>query len=180
LKNILTKQDMLREGYFKLKVFIGKIKTVLPPVYTPGEVVDKVYPVEKFGEKINKLAHKLAKNIGIKNKPTAIDLDKIPEIQLKRPEDHPLEWGKKLINQLSEDIGLDNIGFLSVSYNITYNRDFLPNLASQLVMETGIKTDIPPEEIAYYGCASGVFSLKSAYEYSKKYKKAAVVYTFDQ
>ena len=163
-----------------MKVYIAKITKVLPPSYNFDYILEKSYSKEVFGERVAKLVKKFAKNMNIKQKPTAIDLESIPEIKLKRKEDHPKEWGKKVINELSEEIGIENIGFLSVAYNTTYNKDFLPNLASQLVMETGINTDMPPEELAYYGCAAGVISLKNAAEFCKKFNKAAISFTFDQ
>ncbi len=163
-----------------MKVYIAKITKVLPPSYNLDYISEKIYPKELTGEKITKLAKKFAKNMHIKQKPTAIDLNSIPEVKLKRKEDHPKEWGKKVVKELSEKIGIENIGFLSVAYNVTYNKDFLPNLASQIVMETGLKTDVPPEELAYYGCAAGIISLKNAVDFCKKYNKAAISFTFDQ
>ena len=170
----------MKGGQDSMKVYIARIKKILPPSYDLDYISEKIYPKELAGEKITKLVKKFAKNMHIKQKPTAIDLDSIPEIKLKRKEDHPKEWGKKIVKKLSEKIGIENIGFLSVAYNVTYNKDFLPNLTSQIVMETGLKTDIPPEELAYYGCAAGVISLKNAAEFCKKFNKAAISFTFDQ
>ncbi|WP_456381824.1 3-oxoacyl-[acyl-carrier-protein] synthase III C-terminal domain-containing protein [Persephonella sp.] len=163
-----------------MRVFISDTSIILPEVYDVEFLIDKIYPVEKVGERTNRLLHKLSRSVGIKKKPLVFDIDRAPEIVLKKPEYHPLNWGKEIIERFASKVGRENIGFLSVSYNITFNQDYLPNLASQLVMETGLKTDLPPEELPFYGCASGIYSLKSAVDYCRKYGKAAVVFTFDQ
>ncbi|WP_457639869.1 3-oxoacyl-[acyl-carrier-protein] synthase III C-terminal domain-containing protein [Persephonella sp.] len=163
-----------------MRVYIGDTYSILPEVYDVHYLVDRIYPVEKVGEKTNRLLHKLAKSVGIKKKPLVLDIDSVPQIKLKKEEYHPVNWGKEIINRFIQQIGKENIGFLSVSYNIAFNRDYLPNIASRLVMESGLKLDVFPEEIPYYGCASGIFSLKNAVEYCRKHNKAAVVFTFDQ
>ncbi len=163
-----------------MRVFIGETVKVIPEIYSSQEIVDKVYPVEEVGEKTNRMIHRLASSIKIKSRPLAVDFSKLPVNQLKKDEYHPLNWGKTVVEKLSKKIGKENIGFLSVSYNISYHEDFLPNLVSQIVMETDLKVDSLPEEIPYYGCASGIFSIKSAVEYCKRHNKAAIVFSFDQ
>ena len=163
-----------------MRVFIGESVKIIPEIYSSHQIVDNTYPVEKVGKKTNKIIHRFASSIRIKNRPLVIDFSKLPAHQLKKDEYHPLNWGKTVVEKLSEKIGKENIGFLSVSYNISYHEDFLPNLASQIVMETGLKVDSFPEEIPYYGCASAIFSIKSAVEYCKRHNKAAIVFSFDQ
>jgi len=161
-------------------VYIGDTSIILPEAYDVDYLIDRIYPVEKVGERVNRLLHKLSKSVGIKRKPLVFDIDKVPDIVLKKEEYHPLNWGKEIINRFVQKVGKENVGFLTVSYNITFNQDYLPNLASQLVIETGLELDLPPEEIPFYGCASGLYSLKSAVEYCKKHNKAAIIFTFDQ
>ncbi len=161
-------------------VFILSTETVLPELFDPIRIVDALYPVEKVGKRTNLLARKMAESIGIRKRPFVLDLEKIPDKCLKRVEYHPLNWGEKLVKSFINQVGLENIGFISISYNISYHIDYLPNLITQIVLRTGLILDCPPEELPYYGCASGVLSIKNAVKYCNKYNKAAVVFVFDQ
>jgi len=161
-------------------VYIAGIKTLLPNLHTPEEAVDVLYSPELAGERINRIAKKVAKTIGIKNRPSVINTEKFPEIIVDKEEFSPLNWGTKIISKLTGVVDKKEIGFLSVSYNISSNEDFLPNLASKLTMKNNLNPDTPPQEIAYYGCGASVFSLESAFNYCREHDRAAIVYSFDQ
>ncbi|WP_457636099.1 3-oxoacyl-[acyl-carrier-protein] synthase III C-terminal domain-containing protein [Persephonella sp.] len=163
-----------------MRVFIGDVFKVLPEIYSTEYLVQKVYSPERVGEKTNRFVHRYVKSLGIKQKPIVLDLDKLPEKKLKKEDYSPLKWGEKVVKRFSSKLGKENIGFLSISYNISYYEDFLPNLVSRIVENTDLNLDTYPEELPFYGCASGLFSLKSAVEYCKKHNKAAVVFIFDQ
>ena len=163
-----------------MRVFIGDVFKVLPEIYSTEYLVQKVYSPERVGEKTNRFIHRYVKSLGIKQKPVVLDLDRLPEKRLKNEDYSPLKWGEKVVKRFSDKIGKENIGFFSVSYNISYHTDFLPNLASRIVEKTDLNLDSYPEELPFYGCASGLFSLKSAVDYCKKNDKAAVVFIFDQ
>ena len=72
------------------------------------------------------------------------------------------------------------IGFLSIAYNIRCDKDVLPSLSSKIASATGLKLDYPPQEMAYLGCAAGLFSLESSVKYCREYNKAAITFLFDQ
>lgn len=163
-----------------MRVFIGDVFKVLPEIYSTEYLVQKVYSPERVGDKVNRFVQRYIKSIGIKQKPLVLDLDKLPEKKLKDQNYSPLKWGEQVVNRFSEKIGKENIGFFSVSYNISYHTDFLPNIVSRIVENTDLKLDSYPEELPFYGCASGLYSLKNAVEYCKKNDKAAVIFTFDQ
>ncbi|SNZ07776.1 Predicted naringenin-chalcone synthase [Persephonella hydrogeniphila] len=163
-----------------MRVFILSTQVLIPELLDPVEIADAFYPVDKVGRKINLLAKKMVDTIGIEKRPFVLDLKNLPEKRLRSEEDHPLYWGEKIINNFVEIVGRDSIGFLSMSYNISYHTDYLPNLITQIVLKTGLKLDRPPEELPYYGCASGVISIKNAVSYCRTHGKAAVVFVFDQ
>ena len=74
----------------------------------------------------------------------------------------------------------DEIGFLSVSYNISSHVDVLPNLACQVATERRLKLVAPPQEMPYYGCASGILQIESAVEFCRRSNKAALVIVLEQ
>ncbi|WP_457625569.1 3-oxoacyl-[acyl-carrier-protein] synthase III C-terminal domain-containing protein [Persephonella sp.] len=163
-----------------MRVFILSTKVFLPQLVDPFEIANAFYPADRVGKKVNLLARKMVETIGIEKRPFVLDLEKLPEKKLKKEEDHPLYWGEKVIGSFIDLVGRENIGFLSMSYNISYHTDYLPNLITQIVLRTGLNLDRPPEELPYYGCASGVISIKNAVSYCKTHGKAAVVFVFDQ
>ncbi|HIN31550.1 TPA: hypothetical protein EYM82_22035 [Candidatus Poribacteria bacterium] len=162
------------------RVYIASIKSIFPKGYHPDIAVDVLYPADKAGEKLNLYAKRVAKALGLKKRYSVLDADFFPKKKLSKKEYHPLHWGKQILRQLSEKIDPKKIGFISVSYNISSHTDVLPNLACQLSLDTNLELDAMPEEISYYGCAGGLFSLKSAVEYCQRNQGAAYVYTFDQ
>ncbi|MDJ0799709.1 MAG: 3-oxoacyl-[acyl-carrier-protein] synthase III C-terminal domain-containing protein [Calothrix sp. MO_167.B12] len=95
--------------------------------------------------------------------------------------DHtPKNWGLTFLQKISDSIDLSEIGFISVAYNATSHQEILPNLACQIAMDAGLELDKMPNEIAYYGCASGIFSISEAIDYCRTHQRAAFVYVFDQ
>jgi len=161
-------------------VYIADILTVLPQLYPPEVVADMVYPISKTSEMVNRLTRKAIRSIGIKNRPFIRSEAMYPEKGLEKEEYHPVNWGEKIINHFLQYVNIEEIGHFGVSYNVSSHKDFLPNLASQIIAKTGLKLDGIPEELAFLGCAASIFSIKSAVEYCKKSDKCAIVYNFDQ
>ena len=162
------------------KVYIAGIKTLLPQLYDPELVASVVYPPEKASELVNRLVKRAIKSIGIKNRTSVLSVEKYPEKVLLKDEYHPLNWGKAIVEHFLNYVNLEEIGHLSVSYNISSHLDFLPNLACQIANEMNLNLEIPPEELPYLGCAAALFSLKSAIEYCSHSDKAAIIFNFDQ
>ncbi|WP_457644155.1 3-oxoacyl-[acyl-carrier-protein] synthase III C-terminal domain-containing protein [Persephonella sp.] len=163
-----------------MSVYILSSEVYLPDLLDPIDIVNAIYPITRVGKKVNSLARRMAENVGIERRPFVLDLEKLPDKKLKNPEDHPVSWCEKIVARFINIVGRDSIGFLSVSYNISYHTDYLPNLVTQVVLNTGLQLDHPPEELPFYGCASGILSVKNAVSYCKRYRKAAVVLIFDQ
>ncbi len=162
------------------KVYIADTTSLFPNIYKPEEVVDLLYPKNAGNGRAHRIASLADKRTGIENRPSVLDGTKLPDMELCSEEDSAENWGRKIISRLMKNVSIDETGFLSVSYNVAGPVDNIPNIASRLVSHTGMKTDIPPQEIAFYGCASGVYSLDSAREYCLKYDRASVVFVFDQ
>ena len=161
-------------------VYIATTKCLTAKLYDAEYIADKFYPSQFFSKKINKLARRLAQSFGIKQRALCIDLDKIPQNVLRTITEHPLFWCTHLVQQVSQSILLSEIGYLGIAYNISAHTDNLPNLACQIAIQAGLKLEVMPEEFANYGCAGGLFPLKSALKYCQKNEKAALVLVFDQ
>lgn len=161
-------------------VYIAEIQKILPKKYCAKYVADKLYPSSRYGTKINKLAINLARKFNIKHRTSVVDYSCYPKIQLANSLDHPKKWGVKIIELLTKEINKSNIGMFSLNYNLSYHRDVLPNLASQIVMDAQLLNLDKNEEIPYYGCASSIYSLHQAVNYCNEYNRAAIVFTFDQ
>lgn len=161
-------------------VYIADIKSILPNQYTTSEVVNILYPKTPDNEKMNKFVQRVAGSVGIKTRYSILDAKALPNKKIADESYSPLSWGKQMVQYFSGIIDIKQVGFLSVSYNISSHDSVLPNLACQVAAESGLNLDSIPEEISYYGCASGIFSLNSAVEYCKKSNKAAIVFIFDQ
>ena len=101
-------------------------------------------------------------------------------MQLLDESQSPLSWGKSLINDLTEDFDLDEVGHLSIAYNAAPQHDALPNLACKLAQDMDLKLDSPPMELPNFGCAAGIYALESAVKYCQTHDRAAIVYVFDQ
>jgi predicted naringenin-chalcone synthase len=107
-------------------------------------------------------------------------INKIPENVLRAKEEHPLSWCTNLVQRISTQISVSEIGYLGVAFNTTSHTDNLPNLACQVAMKAGIKPDVMPEVFPNYGCAGGLFPIQSAIKYCQRNEKAALVLVFDQ
>ncbi|MBD2293425.1 hypothetical protein H6G06_07965 [Anabaena sphaerica FACHB-251] len=161
-------------------VYIADIRSITPRSYSAKYIADKMYPSHLYGDKLNILAKKLAEKIGVERRASVIDYELYPEITLANPDDHPKVWGTRIINELTENINKDDIGFLTLSYNVSYHKDILPSLASQIAIDAQLTKLDGNDEVAYYGCASSIYSLDQAVEYCKKYERPAIVFSFDQ
>ncbi|ROL61931.1 hypothetical protein D9V86_03215 [Bacteroidetes/Chlorobi group bacterium ChocPot_Mid] len=161
-------------------IYIADVHTILPQLYPADVVAEFVYPVEKAGDLVYRLAKKALKSIGIKNRPFILSGDTFPEKALAKEEYHPEKWGQQMVEHFLQFVKAEEVGFLSVSYNVTSHIDYLPNLSCRVAEATHLNLDAPPEELPYLGCAASFFSLKSAMNYCKTHDKAAIVYNFDQ
>lgn len=161
-------------------VYISEIQSIFPQTYDSTYFADKVYPSEQYGQKTNTLATRLASTFGVDQRPSVLDFDVYPEIKLKNEMDHPKMWGTTIVNQLTEVIDKDEIGMFCVSYNASYHTDILPNLACQIAINAGLENLDATEELPYYGCAAGVYSINQAVQYCKMHDKPAIVFVFDQ
>lgn len=161
-------------------VYFAEIKKILPQQYPSTHLADIFYPTKKYGEVTNKLSKRLAKKIQISKRACTLNLDAYPIRVLKNEEDHPINWGAQIINQLTTNISKIDIGFFSLSYNISFHLDTLPNLATQMALSAGLNHLDKVEEISDYGCAAGIYSIENAIAYCKEYNRPAIVFTFDQ
>jgi len=161
-------------------VFIAGIRTLLPRLYLSDEAIDVIYPEKIDHGRINRFAKRVANTVNIKYRPSVLDGSVFPQKALACSSYHPLNWGVEIVNGLLNDLSPQDIGFISVSYNIRSDNDVLPNLASRISVECGFELDCPPEELAYIGCAAGLFSVESAARYCMTHNRAAVVFSFDQ
>jgi len=161
-------------------VYISEVRKILPKRYPAAEIVDKMYPVKKYGENTNRLVKKLANRFGIAKRASVINFDVFPKIELRDEKDHPRNWGRRVIDELTSHIDKDEIGMFSLSYNISYHTEVLPNLASQIISDSGLNNLDVNEEIPYYGCSASIYSLKNAVAYCKKYDRPAIVFAYDQ
>jgi predicted naringenin-chalcone synthase len=161
-------------------VYIAEIRSIFPKKYSSKYIADKMYPSYLYGDKLNRLAKKLAKKLGVECRASVIDYELYPKIVLANPADHPRTWGRKIVNELTANIDKDDVGLFSLSYNVSYHTDVLPNLASQIIMDAKLTNLDRNDEIAHYGCALSIYSLDQAIEYCKKYDRPAIVFTFDQ
>ena len=161
------------------KVYIADMATLIPELYPQQDVVETFYPKESVSDRCRTLVSRLVHGVGITNRPVAIDLELFPKIVLKSQDYSPVNWGSQIIDSLTKHIPLEQVGYISVSYNIAVNNDILPNLACQIALHKNLNLDFPPEELVSYGCAAGILSLKSAVEYCQRTQKAAIVYMFE-
>src|SRR5690606_1997305 len=161
-------------------IYIADIKKILPESYCSTEIADKFYPTEKYGQKTNQFVKRLSKSFKINKRSCVLNLDEYPDRVLKDENDHPLNWGINIIDKLTTLINKDDIGFFSLSYNISFHEDTLPNLATQMAHSAGLNNLDAVEDITYYGCAAALYSIENAVAYCKKYDRPALVFTFDQ
>jgi len=160
-------------------VYIAAIKPILPQQYTPEELLDILYSEKLTSPKVKRIAQTLARLSSVEYRYSVLDLSYFPEKKLLHESYHPKQWGKDIIDAFTEYVDLTDIGFLGVSYNISPHENILPNLACQIAMEKELTLSAIPEEISYYGCAAGIYSMKSAVDFCATHNQAAVVYSFD-
>lgn len=162
--------------------YIVGVRSIVAPAHDPIEMIDVYYPPSIDSGQTNRFARRVARTIGIDQRYSILDVGAFPDKILIDNSHTPQEWGRLLISGTIEEFPLarSDIGFLSVSFNISSHQDLLPNLACQIAHETGLTLDAMPETVPYLGCAGGIFSIKSAIEYTRNNDKAAIVYVFDQ
>ncbi|MCV6637687.1 3-oxoacyl-[acyl-carrier-protein] synthase III C-terminal domain-containing protein [Candidatus Albibeggiatoa sp. nov. NOAA] len=161
-------------------VYIAEIESIFPKRYDSQYLADKLYPAERYGKKHNQLAKKLAYKTGIKQRSSVLDLETYPKISLADPQDHPKIWGKKIVEQLTNNIAKSEIGHFNLGYNISTHTDLLPNLATQIAIDTKLTNIEQAEECAYYGCAASIYCIEQAAKYCQTTDKPAIVFIFDQ
>ena len=161
-------------------VYLVAIESSIPDVYAPSDLVKAHYPEEKIGRKTAKYASLLSAKMGLASRTSVLDLAALPEKQLKDQRFAPKAWGVRMLRDLMAQSGVSDIGFASVAYNISSHQEILPNLACQITQELGLDLDAIPQVLPFYGCAAGIFALRSAVEYCQKNQRAAAVFTFDQ
>ncbi|WP_340200453.1 3-oxoacyl-[acyl-carrier-protein] synthase III C-terminal domain-containing protein [Ascidiimonas sp. W6] len=161
-------------------VYIAEVQSIFPKSYDAVYFADRVYPKEIYGERTNQLAKRLASSFGVQKRPSVLDFDAYPNVLLKQEKDHPRKWGVSIIDKLTKYVDKDEIGMFNLSYNATYHTDILPNLACQIALDAELKELDTTEELPYYGCAAGIYSLSDAIEYCKHFDRPAIVFVFDQ
>lgn len=166
----------------KNKVYIAEITTILPHLFSSSEVVDILYPKSIDNGRPHRFARRSVGAVGITYRPTILSRDAFPNRALATPEYHPLEWGSRAVEELLKDgcVSREDVGFLSIAYNIRCDKDVLPSLSSKIASKCALKLDYPPQEMAYLGCAAGLFSLESSVKYCAEHNKAAITFLFDQ
>jgi predicted naringenin-chalcone synthase len=161
-------------------VYIAATATLTAPSYSAQELVDIYYPNEQVPRKAYKMARILEKQVGIQNRSMVTDPTIFPEKRLCSMEHTAKNWGMSLLDKVADPLDPANIGFISVAYNVTSHQEKLPNLACQIAMDANLALDEMPSELAYYGCAAGIFAIREAIQYCQRSQKAAFVYVFDQ
>jgi predicted naringenin-chalcone synthase len=161
-------------------VFVVDIATLLPPRYRSEEVLKHVYGQPGIAGEILTLATKASRSTGITGFSSVRDFDVYPARKLVSDRHTPRNWCCALVDALSIMLAPEDIGFLSVSYNISSHVDVLPNLACQVATERRLRLLAPPQEMPHYGCASGILQLESAVEFCKRTQKAAIVIVLEQ
>lgn len=142
----------------KKDVFIVGVKSVFPKLYDTVHVIDKLYSKKFASDRVNKFATRLGVNTQIKNRAISIDLEQFPK-KVVALDDSPVVWAKNIIHDISKQSNFP-IEFLSVSYNTSSHEIAIPNLSCQIAHACDLDLEIPPQEIANYGCASGIFLFK--------------------
>ena len=160
-------------------VYIVGTHVVLPQFFPTVEVMDAIYREELCGSRVNRLAKKMAASAQIRNRAISIDLSRFPQ-KLVAPQDSPVQWGKTAADHLMQRLPRDEVGFVSVSYNISSHQDVVPNLAVRISQASRFRDLAPPEQFVHYGCASGIWSIESAVKFCREKYASAFVFAFEQ
>jgi predicted naringenin-chalcone synthase len=161
-------------------VYIAGVTTRLPRLFGPEESMDVLYPVATAGPRLNQLARRAARGVGIAHRPSVLAPEAWPKRVLAKDEYRPIAWCRSMLEELAQTVPLADIGFLSVAYNISSDPDVLPSLSARLASALGLALEVPPEERAFLGCAGGLFSLDGAVRHCRRSNKAAALCSFDQ
>lgn len=163
-------------------IFIASINKLFPPQYSHQYMANQMYKRNANSPELDSAAQtavRLAQKIGIRQRSTVLNLEKLPIIELLSQKDSPENWGQELIESLCLNFDKEKIGHLSVSYNIAATKDTLPNLGSQMA-QLGL---INPEWIDHkmgYGCAAGILSADDSINYCTHSNRASIAIAFDQ
>ncbi len=161
-------------------VYIAAVKKILPRLYPSEHITGVFYAVECCGERVHKLAKRTVKSVGIKNRPSVLDLDVFPAKMLADDGYRPLNWGVSALDYFSDFIDMRDIGYLTSAYNTSSHEEYWPNLSCQIALARGVDLKAAPKEYVHCGCAGGICAMASAFEFCMKHDKAAVVLTYDQ
>lgn len=160
--------------------FVVDIATLLPPRYRAEEVLGRIYGQPGIANDILTLATRASRTTGVTTFSSVLDFDAYPSKRLVSERHTPKRWCCSLIEALSIMRAPDDVGFLSVSYNITSHADVLPNLACQVAHERKLRLVAPPQELPYHGCAAAILQIASAVDFCRRSNKAALVIVLDQ
>lgn len=163
-----------------MRTFLSGLETILGHIYDARDGINKIYPVESCGERINRLAQKFAQKAGIKQRSSVLDLARFPDIHFLQEEFHPAAWGATLFEKVVPTHLLNDIGHVLTLYNISAHKNILPSISAQIVHQLSDRTKAYPIDIPYLGCAAALFAIQQASELVQKTEKAVFVYVFDQ
>jgi predicted naringenin-chalcone synthase len=161
-------------------VFVVDIATLLPPRYRAEDILGRVYGQPGSSDDIRMLAKRASRSTGVRSFSSVLDFDTYPSKRLIDECHAPRRWCNTLVDAVSIMLPPGEIGFLSVSYNISSHADVLPNLACQVAREKSLDLVAPPQELPYYGCAAGILQIESAFDFCKRSGKAALVIVLEQ
>ena len=160
--------------------FIVDIATLLPPRYRPEYLLGHLYGQPGVASEVLTLAAKASRNTRVRALSSVLDFDAYPAKKLISDCHTPKQWCCSLLDALCTNLPIADVGFFSVSYNVSSHIDVLPNLACQVAHERKLRLRSPPQEMPYHGCASGILQLQSAVEFCRRENKAAVVIVLEQ
>ncbi len=161
-------------------VFVVDIATLLPPRYRAEDVLSHVYGQPGIADDVLTLARRATRNTGVRTFSSVLDFDVYPSKRLIAECHAPKRWCGALMDAVSIMLPPGEIGFLSVSYNISSHVDVLPNLACQVAQEKKLDLIAPPQELPYYGCAAGILQIESAVDFCRRSGRAALVIVLEQ
>src|SRR5699024_10854722 len=142
-------------------------ETHFPALYDSNYVTNKIYAEPMCSTKVKRLAQRLTTSSKIKQRAIAIDLDHYPQKRVT-VDNQPVKWGEQLGYKLLKKLSAQHVDFISVSYNTSSHQNFVPNLACQIGQSLTIQPSKAPQEIVNYGCASGIFSIESAFQHCQQ------------